>query len=1016
MRSHRHRIKGHISKAETTCRTALKIYQRLAQSEPEFYEKDVATTQNDLGLILSNVHRLTEAESAYRISLEIRQRLAQSEPEVYQESVAVTQNNIALLLYNMRRLPEAEIACRASLEIRQSLAQSNPQIYEKDVAASQTNLGLILSDLRRFPEAEIAYRTSLEIRQRLAQSEPEVYQSDVAMTKTSLGLLLRDLRRLTEAEALYRDALQIHQRLAQKKLEAHEHYHAIIQNNLGALLRDLRRLDEAEIMYREALQIHQRLAKIKPDIYESYVAGTQTNLGSLLRNLQRLPEAEIALRAAFEICQRLAQNEPEVYEIDLANNQTNLGNLLSNLGRLPEAETTLRAALKIYHRLAQRAPKVYASDMSMIQINLGNLLSELGRLPEAETAYRTSLEIRQSLSQAEPEAYQSDVAMTQSNLGSLLSHSQRLTEAETAYRAAQAIYNRCDDPIGKARLLGNLGQLLINQRDRRAEGIEILYTATEIVESLRAEVLSIERQQQIVTNHFYIYENLLVALMVEERFDEALELAEKSRNRTLTDLMVSRDLEPRNAPPDLLDEYRETLARARALNDRPERDSADGSNGAAPDETRGGFNRLEVTYRRLDELTQNLLEFDPEFLPRASSLSHAKIIELAREARQTLVSFRITNAGSFVFLVFPDGATDVVSIPEFSADELQELMVKTPADGETQSGGGWIADYYNARQDRAATSRWKATLDETLSVLHQRLMAPVMEKLRGFTDLVFVPNRALAILPLHACWWQGNDGQRHYWLDHFTIRYAPSLTIYRRCREKEIGRERQTLLGIANPTEDLSFAQWECHEIERIRGDANCLMLWNKQATRSALEGALASQHLLHFSCHGHYDLGAPLNSSISLAGQTELSLADIFQHIQLPHSWLVVLSACETGLSDYRQIADEQFGLSTGFLYAGAPTVYSSLWAVSDGSTALLMILVYQLLQSAPDLDKATLLIRAQRQLRDMTKADALELLKQTTDSPETRALREQLAMHGPTDRPYQHPVWWAAFQCVGV
>ncbi len=39
----------------------------------------------------------------------------------------------------------------------------------------------------------------------------------------------------------------------------------------------------------------------------------------------------------------------------------------------------------------------------------------------------------------------------------------------------------------------------------------------------------------------------------------------------------------------------------------------------------------------------------------------------------------------------------------------------------------------------------------------------------------------------------------------------------------------------------------------------------------------------------------------------------------------------------------DEYIGLSSGFLYAGAATVISSLWAVDDLSTSLLMNRLYE-------------------------------------------------------------------------
>ncbi|MFM6271784.1 MAG: CHAT domain-containing protein, partial [Dolichospermum sp.] len=59
----------------------------------------------------------------------------------------------------------------------------------------------------------------------------------------------------------------------------------------------------------------------------------------------------------------------------------------------------------------------------------------------------------------------------------------------------------------------------------------------------------------------------------------------------------------------------------------------------------------------------------------------------------------------------------------------------------------------------------------------------------------------------------------------------------------------------------------------------------------------------------------------------------------------LITLSACETGLIDLNSISDEYIGLPSGFLFAGSPSVVSSLWTVDDLSTSFLMIKLYEIL-----------------------------------------------------------------------
>jgi CHAT domain-containing protein len=283
----------------------------------------------------------------------------------------------------------------------------------------------------------------------------------------------------------------------------------------------------------------------------------------------------------------------------------------------------------------------------------------------------------------------------------------------------------------------------------------------------------------------------------------------------------------------------------------------------------------------------------------------------------------------------------------------------------------------------------------------------------------------LAILPLHACWWE-EDGVRKYLLDEFVIRYAPSLSVFKRCLERErAGRKRETLLGVANPVPpgNLVFSEWECEEIERLIGNERCLILWREKATEAEVRQWMRERNYLHFSCHGQYRLDAPLESSLRLAGKDTLTLGEIFEGVYLPQAWLVVLSACETGLVDFREVADEHFGLPTGFLYAGAPTVYGSLWSVNDLSTALLMVKVYEGLEREGK-SKPEALRDAQIWLRDLTAREALTLVqrKEAELSGERMAwadvapLRRALEWSDPHDRPFAHPYHWTGFQCVGV
>jgi CHAT domain-containing protein len=83
---------------------------------------------------------------------------------------------------------------------------------------------------------------------------------------------------------------------------------------------------------------------------------------------------------------------------------------------------------------------------------------------------------------------------------------------------------------------------------------------------------------------------------------------------------------------------------------------------------------------------------------------------------------------------------------------------------------------------------------------------------------------------------------------------------------------------------------------------------------------------------------------------------------------------------------ADEHFGLALGPLYAGAPTVWGTLWAVADVATGLLMGKAYELLGEGKS--KAAALREAQLWLRDLTAAEVRAILAAQAAGQPTQAV----------------------------
>jgi CHAT domain-containing protein len=147
---------------------------------------------------------------------------------------------------------------------------------------------------------------------------------------------------------------------------------------------------------------------------------------------------------------------------------------------------------------------------------------------------------------------------------------------------------------------------------------------------------------------------------------------------------------------------------------------------------------------------------------------------------------------------------------------------------------------------------------------------------------------------------------------------------------------------------------------------------------------------------------------------------------IDLSSARLVTLSACETGISDVLQGSPEEFvGIPAGFLLAGVPCVVSSLWAVTEISTAMLMEQFYSNhLHQGMDIAKA--LNQAQQWLRTVSIETVIQYIERCNDEYRrgdtikaslTRYQRyyRYRAQQNPKWQPFYHPYYWAAFTVNG-
>ena len=162
----------------------------------------------------------------------------------------------------------------------------------------------------------------------------------------------------------------------------------------------------------------------------------------------------------------------------------------------------------------------------------------------------------------------------------------------------------------------------------------------------------------------------------------------------------------------------------------------------------------------------------------------------------------------------------------------------------------------------------------------------------------------------------------------------------------------------------MSYAEKEILSLQR--SFPRLTAFTEQEASEKKVKQIVGNQNILHFACHATYNPEAPLFSALLLGASDgedgRLEAQEIFG-LRL-NSDLVTLSACETGLGKITQ-GDEIIGLSRSFIYAGTPSILTSLWKVDDLATAVMMKRFYRYLAAGST--RAEALRQAQLVVRDL-------------------------------------------------
>ena len=274
-------------------------------------------------------------------------------------------------------------------------------------------------------------------------------------------------------------------------------------------------------------------------------------------------------------------------------------------------------------------------------------------------------------------------------------------------------------------------------------------------------------------------------------------------------------------------------------------------------------------------------------------------------------------------------------------------------------------DPTSTTRDDDQTSKPSQGTTDCLQPLYDAVIGPIEDLLDG-DELIVVPDGPLSKAPWAAL------------SETLRIRTAPSLTSLKLITDSPSGHHSKSgALLVGDPCLEKVTNKWgnpiyeqlkhAKMEVEMIGEILESQPLTGEDATKEAVLQRIGSVALVHVAAHGRKETGeivlAPDPRCESKPPTEEdyiLKMSDI-QAVKL-RARLVVLSCCHSGQGPVS--SEGVVGMARAFLFAGARSVLSTLWAIDDEATRLFMKSFYQQLASGESTSVA--LQRAMKFLRD--------------------------------------------------
>lgn len=818
----------------------------------------------------------------------------------------------------------------------------------------------------------------------------------------NLGAVHRNKGNNSQALEFYQKALTFYNE---------KRYRTVALSNIGNIYSDLYLYDKALEYYNGSLKLSKEIDSILR------LAWAFTNIGDIQRKLGNFDQSLIAYKQSLDYSRRTSS--PRLTTTIL----NNLGLLYKKLGKYEIALDYYQQSLAIKKEIS--GPTTIATTTN----NLGLLFWEMGQKKEAREYYVKALKLRRQIGNPydiyysmnamiklafDLKDYEQALEYTKQikALGDSTGSFKMLARASTYFGQINAAKNQDDEALQDFKRAYSYSRSLPPRRQleplknlsehyhKLGSDSAIVYgqQAIEIIEKTRSNVGALsELKSSYFGKHSSFYIQLASwVLEYESDIPRAYKLIEQAKARSLSEELAkaSQNIEER-----LPEKARIERNQKRKRIDRLYSELESTVNKQEQAQIREEIRSAELDYAAYE----NTLHEEHSGLkslksPDPISLEQAKEIT---DNETAALEYAIAGNQLIMFLI----SREDVRVEQFSLSNGQELASKLTS---------WVANFKDAILSNASRSKLRSESNK----LYEVLIKPFEDELDKFSNLIIVPDGALAYLPFEAI----SQGDQ-YLIENFKIKYEPSLTSLTLLKEPKPTGQKQ-LLAVAGSQfsetnsrssrlNKLSALPSTLIEVDSIASHFQKVsMLKNEEVSEQAFKNLLQKNRYqyIHLATHGFIDENQPNRSGLALSSEGGVNASSkedgMLRSSEIfgldINSDMVVLSACNTGLG--KVVGGEgMLGMQRSFFYAGTSTVIVSLWNVYDRSTASFMNEFYKALlykqQGESWIDNTLRWIGWDDSIPFGQKASAMRQAK-------LEMIKHPL---------FNHPTYWAPFIVVG-